>query len=67
MRFAIIFSLLTQILSPAPKPGHAAVAAAPMEIEGKPGAKISLGIDVQPKPNIHVYAPGSASSTSRSP
>ena len=59
MRFAIIFSLLTQILSPAPKPGHAAVAAAPMEIEGKPGAKISLGIDVQPKPNIHVYAPGS--------
>jgi len=59
MRFAIILGLLTQILSPAPKPGHAAVAAAPMDIEGKAGAKISLGIDVQPKPNIHVYAPGS--------
>jgi hypothetical protein len=59
MRFAIILGLFTQLISPAPKPGHAAVAAAPTEVDGKPGAKISLGIDVLPKPNIHVYAPGS--------
>jgi DsbC/DsbD-like thiol-disulfide interchange protein len=59
MRYAIILGLFAQLISPAPKPGHAAVAAAPMDLDGKPGAKISLGIDVQPKPNIHVYAPGS--------
>jgi hypothetical protein len=59
MRIAILVSLLAQLISPAPKPGHATVAAAPMDVDGKPGAKISLGIDVLPKPNIHVYAPGS--------
>jgi DsbC/DsbD-like thiol-disulfide interchange protein len=59
MRFAIVLGLLAQLISPAPKPGHASVAASPMDVDGKPGAKISLGIDVQPKPNIHVYAPGS--------
>ena len=59
MRFAIFLGLFAQLITPAPKPGHAIVAAAPAEVDGKPGAKISLGIDVQPKPNIHVYAPGS--------
>ena len=59
MRFALILGLFAQLIAPAPKPGHAAVAAAPAEVDGKPGAKISLGVDVLPKPNIHVYAPGS--------
>jgi len=58
MRIAIILGLLMQ-LSPAPKPGHAAVAAAPTEVTGKAGEKVSLVVEVQPKPNIHVYAPGS--------
>ncbi|HEV3140071.1 MAG TPA: hypothetical protein VGY57_06125, partial [Vicinamibacterales bacterium] len=37
---------------------HAAIAAAPAEISGAAGAKIVLTVDVQPKPGIHVYAPG---------
>jgi thiol:disulfide interchange protein DsbD len=59
MRFAIIAAVLAQLLSPVPKPGHATVAAAPNDVAGKAGERISLTIDVQPKPNIHVYAPGS--------
>jgi DsbC/DsbD-like thiol-disulfide interchange protein len=59
MRIAIILGLLTQLVSPAPKPGHAAVAAAPTEVTARAGDKVSLVVDVQPKPNIHVYAPGS--------
>ena len=58
MRFALIAAILSQLISPAPKAGHAAVAAVP-DPAGKPGEKVSLVLDVQPKPNIHVYAPGS--------
>jgi thioredoxin:protein disulfide reductase len=59
MRIAVILGLLAQLLSPAPKPGHAIVMAAPSDVSGKAGEKIALGVDVQPKPKIHVYAPGS--------
>jgi DsbC/DsbD-like thiol-disulfide interchange protein len=59
MRIAILATLLAQLIAPAPKPGHATVAAAPAEIDAKPGAKVSLLVEVQPKPGIHVYAPGS--------
>ena len=58
MRIAIIAAMFAQLISPAPRPGHATVAAVP-DPAGKPGEKVSLVIDVQPKPNIHVYAPGS--------
>src|SRR5207253_4237036 len=38
---------------------HATITAAPTDASGAPGAKVSLFVDVAPKPNIHVYAPGS--------
>jgi DsbC/DsbD-like thiol-disulfide interchange protein len=59
MRIVIIAGLLTQLIAPTPKPGHATVTPSPANVDGKPGAKLSLFIDVQPKPGLHVYAPGS--------
>jgi thiol:disulfide interchange protein DsbD len=59
MRIAIIAALLAQILSPAPKPGHATILSSPTEVNGAAGAKLALFVDVTPKPGIHVYAPGS--------
>jgi len=60
MRFSILLALLAQTLAPPPKPGHAAIAAAPAEVNGKPGTKLALFVDVTPKPGMHVYAPGNA-------
>ena len=37
---------------------HADIAASPAEISAAPGGKVTLTVDVQPKPGIHVYAPG---------
>ena len=37
---------------------HADIAASPADISGAAGAKVVLTVDVQPKPGIHVYAPG---------
>ncbi|HWW86199.1 MAG TPA: protein-disulfide reductase DsbD domain-containing protein [Vicinamibacterales bacterium] len=37
---------------------HALVTPAPAKITATPGAKVSLFVDVVPKPGIHVYAPG---------
>ena len=37
---------------------HADIAALPAEISAAPGGKAVLTVDVQPKPGIHVYAPG---------
>ena len=59
MRIAIIAALSAQILSPAPKPGHATILPSPIEVNGAAGAKLALFVDVTPKPGIHVYAPGS--------
>jgi DsbC/DsbD-like thiol-disulfide interchange protein len=59
MRITILFTLLAQLTSPAPKPGHAAILASPAEVNGAAGAKLALFVDVTPKPGIHVYAPGS--------
>ena len=58
MRIPILLALLAQILSPNPKPGHATVVASPAEVNGTAGGKLALFVDVTPKPNIHVYAPG---------
>ena len=58
MRMTIIAGLLAQLIAPAPKPGHAAIAPSPAEVSGTAGAKLSLSLDVQPKPGVHVYAPG---------
>ena len=51
-------ALLAQLITPAPKPGHATILPSPAEVSGKVGAKVALFVDVTPKPNIHVYAPG---------
>ena len=58
MRIPIVIAFLAQILSPNPKPGHATVVASPAEVNGTAGGKLALFVDVTPKPNIHVYAPG---------
>jgi DsbC/DsbD-like thiol-disulfide interchange protein len=59
MRITIFAALLAQILSPAPRPGHATVTSTPADVGGKAGSKLSLFVDVVPKAGIHVYAPGS--------
>jgi DsbC/DsbD-like thiol-disulfide interchange protein len=58
MRSVLLSLLVLQLVSPAPKPGHAAVAASPADVAGKAGTKVELFVDVTPKPGIHVYAPG---------
>jgi Disulphide bond corrector protein DsbC len=58
MRIPLLAALVTQLLSPAPKPGHATIVASPAAVNVTPGAKLSLFVDVTPKTNIHVYAPG---------
>jgi DsbC/DsbD-like thiol-disulfide interchange protein len=58
MPLAIIVGLLAQLISSTPKPGHATIMPSPAEVNGKSGAKLSLFVDVQPKPGVHVYAPG---------
>lgn len=37
---------------------HADIAASPADVSGAAGARVVLAVDVQPKPGIHVYAPG---------
>ena len=59
MRTALVLAFIAQTLTPALKPGHAAIAASPAEVNGTPGTKIALFVDVTPKPGMHVYAPGS--------
>ena len=59
MRISILTALLLQLISPAPKPGHATILPSPTEVNGTAGAKLALFVDVTPKPGIHVYAPGS--------
>jgi thiol:disulfide interchange protein DsbD len=59
MRIAIILALASQLITPAPKPGHATIAASPTEVNGQAGGKLALSVEVTPKPGIHVYAPGS--------
>jgi hypothetical protein len=49
---------LTLQLRGAPRPGHATVVAGPTDLGVRPGARVSLFVDVTPNPNIHVYAPG---------
>src|SRR5205809_6778047 len=59
MRITVLLALLAQLITPAPKPGHATILSSPPEVSGKAGARVSLFVDVTPKPGIHVYAPGS--------
>ena len=57
---SVVFAQATPSLQfrGAPTSKHADIAAMPAEISGAAGAKIVLTVDVQPKPGIHVYAPG---------
>ncbi|MBI3492156.1 MAG: hypothetical protein HY047_10295 [Acidobacteria bacterium] len=57
MRIALLVTLVAQLTS-TPANRHATVTASPAEVGGKAGAKLSLFVDVAPKPGIHVYAPG---------
>jgi DsbC/DsbD-like thiol-disulfide interchange protein len=59
MRIVFVAALFGQLLTPAPKPGHATILSSPAEVNGAAGAKLALFVDVTPKPGIHVYAPGS--------
>ena len=59
MSITVLLAILAQLITPAPKPGHATILSSPSEVSGKAGAKLSLFVDVAPKPGIHVYAPGS--------
>ena len=59
MRIVFLTAFLLQLITPAPKPGHAAILSSPAEVSGKAGKKLSLFVDVTPRPGIHVYAPGS--------
>src|SRR5436305_14827758 len=59
MRITVLLALLAQLITPAPKPGHATILSSPPEVSGKAGARLALFVDVTPKPGIHVYAPGS--------
>jgi DsbC/DsbD-like thiol-disulfide interchange protein len=59
MRIVFVAALFGQLLTPAPKPGHAMILPSPLEVNGTAGAKLALFVDVTPKPGIHVYAPGS--------
>jgi DsbC/DsbD-like thiol-disulfide interchange protein len=58
MRIAFLSAFLLQLIAPASKPGHATIVASPAAVNGTAGAKLSLFVDVTPKTNIHVYAPG---------
>jgi DsbC/DsbD-like thiol-disulfide interchange protein len=58
MRIVLISLVAAQLVTPAARPGHANVAASPAAVDGKPGAKVELFVEVTPKPGIHVYAPG---------
>jgi len=60
MRISLLFALVAQLITPAPKPGHATIVASPTEVSGKAGTKLVLFVDVTPKPGMHVYAPGNA-------
>jgi DsbC/DsbD-like thiol-disulfide interchange protein len=59
MRTALIVAAVAQLITPAPKPGHAVITPTPAEVSGTAGGKLALFVDVAPKPGIHVYAPGS--------
>jgi DsbC/DsbD-like thiol-disulfide interchange protein len=41
-----------------PGSAHATIAPAPAAVTATPGGKVTIGVDVTPKPGIHVYAPG---------
>src|SRR5471032_1360686 len=59
MGIVLVTAFLLQLISPAPKPGHASILPSPSEVNGAAGARLVLFVDVTPKPGIHVYAPGS--------
>ena len=58
MRIIFVTALAAQLIAPAPKAGHASILPSPAEVSGVAGGKLSLFVDVTPKPGIHVYAPG---------
>jgi DsbC/DsbD-like thiol-disulfide interchange protein len=59
MHIALLAAFILQLIAAAPKPGHATILGSPAEVNGQAGGRVSLFVDVAPKPGIHVYAPGS--------
>jgi DsbC/DsbD-like thiol-disulfide interchange protein len=53
----LLLTLVASLLAPAQ---HIRAAASVSEPSAKPGATLSLHVDVVPNPGIHVYAPGAA-------
>jgi DsbC/DsbD-like thiol-disulfide interchange protein len=53
----LILLLLSLFQRPQP-PAHLDIAASSSEATASPGSKVSLFLDITPKPGIHVYAPG---------
>ena len=58
MRITVLLALRL-FLHVSRRNGHATILSSPPEVSGKAGARLSLFVDVAPKPGIHVYAPGS--------
>ena len=57
MCLTLLIALIAQ-LTASPANRHATITASPTEVGGKAGARVSLFVDIAPKPGIHVYAPG---------
>jgi DsbC/DsbD-like thiol-disulfide interchange protein len=69
MRFTLAFLMLSAVVLAQAAPTlqfrgtgstHVAIAPAPATMDAAVGGKVSLTIDVTPKPGIHVYAPGTS-------
>lgn len=69
MRVTLAVILLTAVVGAQSAPAlqfrgggsaHVTIAPTPAAIDGTAGAKVSLAVDVTPKPGIHVYAPGAS-------
>ena len=61
MRIAFLLAFIAQVITPSlQKPGHATIVASPPAVSSAAGTKLSLFVDVTPKPGMHVYAPGNA-------
>ena len=58
MSIAIVLGLFAQLITSAAKPGHATITPSPAELDAAAGGRVPLSVEVQPKPGIHVYAPG---------
>src|SRR5438094_8641895 len=55
---AVLVALILALFQAVPPGKHLTAFASALADAASPGSKISLFVDVAPKPGIHVYAPG---------